>query len=144
MDQKSLNVKIINLDLAQKVDNENGGMSSIKLGNMYYIPPEMIKREKYSLEKAQVWELGVVLYNLLFNGEFPFSNHRETLKNDVSRIIDDSSMRYTRFWNKRDQNFLALMMSKSPSSRPTFDEILGHFYSPSNDDDLVADDQTVI
>lgn len=131
MDQNSLDVKIINLELAQRID-ENEGMSSKKVGNNFYLPPEIVKRENYSLEKAEVWELGVVLFNLLFEGELPFRNNREILRKNVLRRIESGSIRYSRFWNGKDQNFLALMMSKLPDSRPSFGEILRHFF-PSDD-----------
>lgn len=57
------------------------------LGSPLYVPPEMIKREKYGFE-SDIWSAGVVIY-LIISGEYPYSGltadqiGESILKNEV-------------------------------------------------------------
>lgn len=48
-------------------------MAKTMLGSPIYMAPEVLKGEKYTI-KADVWSLGVVLYEMLF-GDCPFKSN---------------------------------------------------------------------
>lgn len=120
VNKETLEIKIIDFDLAQKVDNSKG---SYNIEASIYSPPEIINDEKYSVQEVQVWQLGIVLYILLFN-EHPFRSFNEILKLDIrSHLIQNSFL----FNRKFDISFIASMLSKDPRGRPSMDVIQYYF-----------------
>ena len=76
-------VKIVDFGIAV---NENRDKTAF-FGAAGYHPPEIIKREKYSPAKADVWYLGVLLYRMV-HGKHPF---KDTKRNEAN--IDSAEYR---------------------------------------------------
>lgn len=130
--KKTLEVKIIDFDLSQKVYKVyRGGQSKAWVGTFIYLPPEILNKKEYSLEKAQVWELGVVLFNLLFSN-LPFQNVDEILTLNITPKIGYHSVIKSRFQHATEIDFLASMLSKDPNLRPTLDQVETFFDDISN------------
>lgn len=88
--------------------------------------PEIVRRQKFSLEKAQVWSLGIVLFLLMF-GTLPFDNENEVLNLDILPRIIEKSIYYGRFQNEDNVIYLQRMLSKDPKMRPPLEEIQQHW-----------------
>lgn len=65
------NIKIADFGFCKPLDNQNA-MVQTMLGSPIYMAPEVIKGEVYT-NKADIWSLGVVLYQMLF-GKCPFES----------------------------------------------------------------------
>jgi len=49
-------------------------------GSPLYVAPEVLQFKKYDINQSDCWSLGVVLYQLLFKGKYPFvADDLETL-----------------------------------------------------------------
>jgi len=62
-------IKIADFDFCKPLESQND-MVQTMLGSPIYMAPEVIKGEVYT-NKADIWSLGVVLYQMLF-GVCPF------------------------------------------------------------------------
>lgn len=126
VNEETLDIKLIDFDLSQTIDQGNRGMSMLKIGTSLYFPPEILERKEYSMEKAAVWQLGVVLY-LLLSSYFPFDSDDEVLTVDIKSKIHEMIDEYYPFENEDKIYVLESMLSKDPTSRPTLDEIISYF-----------------
>lgn len=52
-------------------------------GTPQYCPPEIIKGQRYRGPEAEVWQMGVLLYTMLF-GENPFNDYRNVVNDFVA------------------------------------------------------------
>ena len=59
-------------------------------GSPKYMAPELMKGQKYN-EKIDIWAIGLITYELLTGGKFPFSTDPHGLKKQVTadKIIID-------------------------------------------------------
>jgi serine/threonine protein kinase len=60
---------------------------------MIYAAPEWIRSSRYNGEKATVWSLGILLYNMIY-GDVPFQTNSQILhsKLNLSRNISESRL----------------------------------------------------
>lgn len=79
-------VALLDFSLAHKITSDLG--SSLLKGRTLYLPPEVIRKETHS-EKAESWSFGVILYQMLHNGKFPYSDEKE-IAGDQLPFIDPS------------------------------------------------------
>ncbi|OHT16393.1 AGC family protein kinase [Tritrichomonas foetus] len=106
-------------------NNDNNSKNESKIlfetacGTIAYVAPEMIKRENYT-EKVDIWSTGVVLYSML-TGKLPF--YHENIAEACRMIVEDQPL-FPSFLNHSAIELLSALLSKSPKSRPTLDEIL--------------------
>lgn len=88
-------------------------------GTPAYQAPEMFTEAKYDPFKADIWALGVLLYNLMF-GEMPFQAENIFMFADVVQRVEPDYPR------SADRNLVALiksMLKKNPDERATIDQI---------------------
>jgi serine/threonine protein kinase len=90
-----------------------------QIGSPYYLPPEICENQSYDF-KADVWCLGVVLYEILAL-EVPFSAHNIAAL--VMRICTAEVKPVPALYGHETRNLLAKMLSKSPGQRPSISEI---------------------
>ncbi|XP_071264584.1 serine/threonine-protein kinase pim-2-like [Salvelinus alpinus] len=85
-------------------------------GTSQYTPPEWFLRESYRAGPSTVWQLGVVLYDMLC-GDQPFNTRREILYEEP--YIKDQLSRHC-------VDLLRRCLAKRPRGRPTLEEMLLH------------------
>eukprot|EP00027_Filamoeba_sp_ATCC50430_P010001 CAMPEP_0168551480 /NCGR_PEP_ID=MMETSP0413-20121227/6194_1 /TAXON_ID=136452 /ORGANISM="Filamoeba nolandi, Strain NC-AS-23-1" /LENGTH=283 /DNA_ID=CAMNT_0008582007 /DNA_START=49 /DNA_END=900 /DNA_ORIENTATION=+ len=66
------NAKLIDFGLCEVLNGPNKQFCSRFAGSPDYASPEVLMRQPFAPEKADVWSLGVVLY-ILLTGEIPFA-----------------------------------------------------------------------
>lgn len=82
-------------------------------GTAEYIAPELIKRNGYN-EKADVWSLGVLLYEML-NGKSPFKGCSER---DIFGKVLKGKIGFNSDISADAQEFISAMLSEEPHNRP--------------------------
>ncbi|XP_037617609.1 calcium-dependent protein kinase 1-like isoform X5 [Sebastes umbrosus] len=86
-------------------------------GTPIYTTPEYIRRGWSTPEATTVWQLGVVLFEILHDGAPPFRTPRD-ISHSAPDIRDELSYNC--------QDFLARCLDKSPEARPTLETLKHH------------------
>jgi serine/threonine protein kinase len=122
-------IKLIDYDIAQNVDTNK---SKFFVGTHGYLSPEQVKKKPYALEKNQVWQLGVVLYNIYYvqdrTRNYHFLNFKGYIDNtrQRDRAIDDQ-LNSQRNYSPEIVKFLDMALSLDPRKRPTLAEVSLYF-----------------
>ena len=93
-----------------------------KVGNPYYIAPEVLKR-KYN-EKCDIWSCGIIMYVLL-TGKPPFSG--STYKEVLEKVEQNSFEFFEKDLNKVSpecKDLIKELTKYDPSKRPSASEVL--------------------
>lgn len=141
-DIHNLQIKLTDFGFATYFD-EKDKMDEV-LGSPLYMPPEIVKHEKYT-SKVDVWSAGVVTYILLC-GRPPFFG---TTKDEVYNSIKNDTLSFkTNEWAKISDDakeFIRLSLNKDPDQRSTAEDLLNHTWmlqekmmQESNEEQLVA------
>jgi len=89
----------------------------------YYLPPEWIKCKQYKAESLLTWNIGVLLFFMLYN-KMPFTSRWEILHSPAVLNTHKSSL---------DANlFIGWCLAKNPSKRITLKECLHHPWITQN------------
>ena len=79
-------VKIADFGLAcQKNSHDLMGRHTLSVGTKLYMAPEMFFEKNYT-QKVDMWAIGCIMFNLLFQGERPFYNSGEGVNKFVERL----------------------------------------------------------
>ena len=113
------NIKIIDFGLSRYVPNNK--KISCKVGTMHYVAPEIFNNSCYDPKKADVWSLGVCIYNLL-KEIFPFHQNYVNNLNKLN-ILDDISINFTNVDSKYEK-LLKKIFKIDTDIRPTSFDIL--------------------
>ena len=101
-----------------------------EVGTSYYKAPEMFKNKYYDVEKADIFSLGVILFNLR-TGKYGFENAKEN--DELYKYIKQGNIEY--YWIKLGQilnvddlteefkNLYIKIVTFEPENRPTIEEI---------------------
>lgn len=92
--------------------NSAEDMARTMLGSPIYMAPEVLKGEIYS-NKADIWSLGVVLYEMIF-GHCPFQS------NSIANLIEVLNTRNLDFPSNISpvlKNLISRMLTKDPIQR---------------------------
>ena len=118
---------IIDFGFAQKFNNKEEKLVDPIGGAEKYQAPEMFKKKKINGEKADIFSLGVVLFNFVAL-KFGFENSKKD--NQLYKLIIDEN--FDEYWKKINRenlsqdfkNLYQKMVHPNPSSRPSHDDIL--------------------
>ncbi|XP_072516452.1 serine/threonine-protein kinase pim-2-like [Salminus brasiliensis] len=95
-------------------------------GTTQYIPPEWFTRRSYQAEPSAVWQIGVVLYDMVC-GESPFNTRTE---------IITQRLRIPAHLSLQCKNLLRRCLSRRPLRRPSLRDLLQDpWLSPHHDTD---------
>ena len=92
-------------------------------GSPYYLAPELCEERPYN-GKADLWSVGVILYELMSRGDRPF--HGKTLvalilaitRCDYMRLGDDSG------YSREFRDLVHSLLQQNPTARPTIKRLL--------------------
>jgi len=96
-------------------------------GTLDYLPPEMVKNNKYS-SGVDVWGLGILLYEFLV-GKPPFEDSSEK---GTYKKIRNVSPSFPPHITKEAKDLMTKLLCKDPSQRLTPDDILRHQWVACN------------
>lgn len=121
-------IKICDFGFARAIENK-AMITSIK-GTPLYMAPELLKEYPYN-QKADLWSLGVILYEL-FVGQPPFyTNNFPTLMN---KIVNDN-VKYPESMTFQFKDFLKGLLVKNPKERCDWNRILDHPFIKENEEE---------
>ena len=129
LDDKS-DLKIGDFGYAVKLSSKDEKRKSI-LGTIFYCAPEVIDHKNYDgySFKADIWSLGVIMYNLL-TGILPFF---DTNDNIYSKIINGSfSFPDDIEIGKAAKDLIKQILEVNPKKRPDLNQILSHEFFHMN------------
>jgi serine/threonine protein kinase len=119
INEHRMSIKIIDFDIAQPITPDL--LSMFYGGTPGYGSPEILTHKPYSLEKNQVWQLGIILYRLYFL-DIPFNGDEQTLDIGI-KMKQNMAMNPKRGFTPDIMEFLTKMLAKDPANRPTIDEV---------------------
>ena len=125
---------IIDFTFSKQYRDKDGNITPVTTrgGSDQYRAPEIYEGKELMDEKADVFSLGVVLFNLITSRKC-FNSSKET-DNRYRLIKQGNDNSYKSFWDrfkslnlsKDFKDLYQKMVAYEPNKRPTFDEILNH------------------
>ncbi|KAJ1848128.1 Serine/threonine-protein kinase 36 [Coemansia sp. RSA 2703] len=115
-------IKLCDLGLATQLtkDGKPTYVQTLK-GTPLYMAPEMLRRERYTY-KADLWSLGVVLYEL-YVGRTPF---RTVSLADLKKNIMEENIIWPKHIPAQLKGFLNELLQKNPERRPQWRRLRRH------------------
>ena len=113
-------LKIIDFGLSNTY--KKGQLLKTGCGSPCYIPPEMIKEEKYNAEKTDIWSAGIILY-LMLCGHLPFYEEDNQIMYD--KIIK-GDYDIPQFLSEEAKDIIKKILEVDPKKRLNFEEIKNH------------------
>jgi len=123
---KDLNIKLI--DFGAAIQIKGGRVYDRFVGTVPYIAPEIINGQEYGSLTQDIYSLGVLLHLLIY-GELP---EIKLNKDDTSTLNLPQCTIKGNYCSEEVRHLIRWMLQKSPSSRPTLDEILNHDWIKAN------------
>ena len=115
---KDGHVKLTDFGLCKTIDDDG---TKTFCGTAEYLAPEVILRQGYGF-KVDWWALGILLYEILFNGT-PFYDENQAVLFD--NIVNEDPV-FPKFGHKAAIDLIKLLLQKEPENRPDIDTIKGH------------------
>ncbi|KAF9977807.1 hypothetical protein BGZ75_010209, partial [Mortierella antarctica] len=123
------NIKLIDFGFTRECESKK--LLESYCGSAAYTAPEIIVGKKYSGPEADIWSLGVILYTLLA-GYLPFDDDNESVVQD--KIVDLDYEMPSELFCKDAQDLIKSILKEEPTERFSIDQILGHPWWASGDD----------
>ena len=127
------NIKLIDFGLSVK-NFENIGENKI-CGTWAYMSPEMLFNHKY-YKPIDLWAVGIIMYQLLNNGEHPFYK-KGISKKELLKNIKNVNITYINNISPLANNLLQQLLQKDLSLRITSSLALKHPWITRNESDPI-------
>ena len=91
-------------------------------GTLYYMPPEIVNKQKYIPFYSDIWSLGILLYTMLF-GTFPFESKKES---ELFALINKAKLNFPNDIEVSGEvkNLLFKIIVIKPNKRSSLEDIL--------------------
>ncbi|MBZ0201605.1 MAG: protein kinase [Ignavibacteria bacterium] len=111
------NIKILDFGIAKIIDSSSMTRTGTKMGTLYYMSPEQIKADKNIDSKADIYSLGIVLYEML-TGALPFNTKTNSDFEIMKEIVEGEFRNPKEFYPyiSNDATDLILMMTYKDKS----------------------------
>lgn len=116
---KDGHVKLTDFGLCKEINEDDGAQTFC--GTAEYLAPEVVLRTGYGF-KVDWWALGVLLYEILFNGT-PFYDENQSVLFD--NIVNEEPA-FPKYGNKAAIELIKVLLAKEPENRPDFEQIKAH------------------
>jgi len=116
-------LKLGDFGWAHHAVDQNDARRETLCGTLDYLPPEMVNEHQYT-HSVDKWSLGVLAYELVVGKPcFETSSNAETMDK-----IAKADIFFPTFLNLSSEcmDFVSRILSREPSERPTWDEVLSH------------------
>ena len=113
-------IKIIDFGFSIKCNKDS--YQKLFCGTPSYMPPEIVKKEKYFPCYSDIWSLGVLFFAMLF-GKFPFmSKDKDELFKKIieAQLVFPENIQIS----EKSKNLFKKIFVVNPILRPSFDEII--------------------
>jgi hypothetical protein len=113
-------IKLIDFGFAVKCNKNE--YQELFCGTLYYMPPEIVNKEKYIPYYSDIWSLGVLLYAMLF-GCFPFKANKE---DKLFQLINEGKVIFPNHIEVSDEvkKLLLKIFVIKPNKRISLEDIL--------------------
>lgn len=129
--------KVHLIDLGMSIKTESDTVTALAVPHLYggkssYIAPELAHmKSAVNVFAADVWSLGVCLYNMLTAAplyERPFDSTFSTMekRGGMMSILKSDEKYYGRHFSPQVKKLLCWMLDPDPRRRPSFEQILDH------------------
>ena len=134
MIDKDYNINILDFGYSAEIRDENKEVKRYGKGTKEYVCPEMLEGKEFTGAEADIFSLGVVLFNLVTAKKGFFTADKEDTF--YREIVGDTSGTFEKYWNQLSEhinisnlseNFKKLytkMVAYNPKDRPTIEEVL--------------------
>ena len=127
-DIKLENILIINNNIIKLIDFgfavkcKRNEYQDFYCGTLYYMPPEIVNKQKYIPFYSDIWSLGVLLYTMLF-GNFPFKSKKES---ELFELINKAKLDFPDDIEVSEEvkNLLFKIIVIKPTKRISLEDIL--------------------
>ena len=106
-------IKLLDFGFSLRIDPEQ--LLSSFVGTPYNMSPEIINRSPHQPKPADVWAMGVVLFEML-TGKTPFTGVSEAA---LFQRIKRGKFKFPRYISKPAKNLITQMLDVDPEKRPT-------------------------
>jgi len=113
--------KLSDLGLGRQIEGVNGAYTTC--GTAYYVSPEIAAGEKKYSYNADIWSLGIVLYELITKNK-PWFDPKMSTAEFFAFVVDTKYPALPENTNEKLKYLVKIMLKKDPDRRVTAEEIL--------------------
>ena len=113
--------KLSDLGLGRQIEGVTGAYTTC--GTAYYVSPEIAAGEKKYSYNADIWSLGIVLYELITKNK-PWFDPKMSTTEFFSFVVDNKYPALPENTDKKLKYLVKIMLKKDPDRRVTAEEIL--------------------
>lgn len=115
-------LKVSDFGLSSLVTRDQEKLLHTTCGTINYIAPEVLRNMGYDGHKADIWSLGVILYNML-SKELPFDD--ESIPKLIDKIVL-VQFAFPKSFSKEVKDFISKILVSNPEKRMTIAEMKTH------------------
>ena len=124
LDDKNINLKIVDFGLSNIYNNKNNQLLKSACGSPSYAAPEMLNGKEYKASKVDIWSSGIVLFAMIC-GFLPFENEDNDNEKLYKKIID-GKFNIPNFVSELGKDLIKRILVTNPNLRFNINQIKNH------------------